>query len=465
MTLKFQEDLLRFLLQVREGRKYIDWLDTSIFDMLEYQTVFELLSKYRKKYNTQPSISSLLEYWDRATKKAKISVDVYNQIADTISKLYSPFNSDTSLIRETIVEQAQLKMAKELLEKYASKLKDGGVEIYRLMQKEMADIIRLGDQVADQAAHRGGLLLRDHNSTPVELIQGHPTYLKGLNKLTAAGGFYSPQLVIFMSSPKGFKTGVALSIGVEYMRDGLNVYYADCENGVMSVRNRARQALLRATLQELMSHEHDAVLEEMVGRLMVMGGDMEIDFFPAHTKSLADVDAELEYLRVEKGWIPHVIIYDYLDLFQAIDPSKRKEKRINIQHVYFDAINLNHKWGTFAFSLSQVSAKAVGKSVIVMTDFAEDFAKAMNCHAAFALCHTPEEEEANIMRILPVAQREGKQYQGHNQCVVHVDRERMLVEEITFEQACVYLAGAGVSLDTMTGSKDSRPKLKNVKDE
>ena len=147
---------------------------------------------------------------------------------------------------------------------------------------------------------------------------------------------------------------------------------------------------------------------------------MKIDFYPPKVKSIADVEAELEYLRDEYNWIPNMICYDYLDLMKPINP-KVTDKRLAIQEVYFDAIRLNKKWGTFAITMSQVTRDAVNKKTLSMKDFAEDFGKAANAHAAFALCQDEEEEKLNITRIVPVMQREGVQQVHAKPCNAYRD--------------------------------------------
>jgi len=138
-------------------------------------------------------------------------------------------------------------------------------------------------------------------------------------------------------------------------------------------------------------------------------------------------------LKDEHGWIPDIICWDYPDLMVPIDRTVR-EKRLKIQAVYHDIIRLNNEWGVFSMGLSQVNKDAVNKEVIDMTGFAEDFGKAANCHAAFALCATPVEQAAGIRRILPVVQREGVAYNRKNYCVVKLDEAKMKLDEITIEE-------------------------------
>ena len=86
----------------------------------------------------------------------------------------------------------------------------------------------------------------------------------------------------------------------------------------------------------------------------------------------------------------------------------------------------------FAITPSQVNRSAVNKENIDMTDFARDFGKAMNVHAAFAIMRTDEESDKGIARIGVVVQRMGKRpsKNKHNQIHVRIDENTMQVNEI-----------------------------------
>lgn len=436
MKLEFQEDLLKFLVQTKDAKRFLEYIEPDIFDLDTHYTVFGLLKSFTKKYGGQPNLPNLLEYFNKELKHSKepLSRDVISQVEETIRSAFDRFDGSADFIREVLIEQYQIKLMKNVFVTNSKKLKDGDAEVIKDVFRQVSDIKKLGDDSFDEEMqNRGEFLLKDHREGKYSVTEGEATYLKSLNRMTATLGFYSPQLVVFMGAPKSFKTGTLLNLAVNYVRDGYKVYYADCENGQDRIRDRARQAMLEATWDELVSGELNTTLTEMVGRYKAMGGDFKADFFPAHTKSIADIEAELEYLRDEFNWTPDIICYDYLDLFKPID-YRIKEKRLQIQAVYFDAIRLQKKWGMIGLSLSQVNRNAVNKDIIDMTGFAEDFGKAANVHAAFALCRSDAEREGGVMRIVPVVQRDGVAQHSHAACFVEVDEARMTVKEITAKE-------------------------------
>ena len=82
MKLEFQEDLLKFLAQYEEGKKYFEFIQPDIFDLSTHYTAFALLKGFTTKYKKQPNLASLLEYFGKEVKKLKeqITIEVKQQV-------------------------------------------------------------------------------------------------------------------------------------------------------------------------------------------------------------------------------------------------------------------------------------------------------------------------------------------------------------------------------------------------
>jgi hypothetical protein len=430
MTPEFQQELIQFLAQAKAGKKYIKILDSAIFEKPEMQLVFDIFSKYVEEYGGVPSLASSLEYFRLEAKKSKVKPEAAAVIEKAIRRAYTPLTENTGLIREEILNYSKRAETKQLFLNNIEAVKEGDEDFFQKLYKKMGKIALRTEDSLDEDKNRGGLLLADRADHKFDRVEGCPTFLKGLNKLTAAKGFYSPQLIVLMGAPKAFKTGLMLKIAMEYVRDGYKVYYADTENSVNAIRTRARQSILECTRAELMQDENAKLAEDMMRQYGVMGGELVIDYFPANKSSLGDVEVNLEYYRDERAFVPDIIFYDYLDNFVPEDITiQKKDKRFQIQDIYHHSIRINHKWDTFAFTVSTVNRDAVNKAVINMKHFGEDFAKAYNCHAAFALCRTPDEVELGMGRLVPVAQRDGEAFTGSNACYLEIDEARMFIAE------------------------------------
>ena len=227
-----------------------------------------------------------------------------------------------------------------------------------------------------------------------------------------------------------------MKLVLEFVRNGAKVYFADNENGATSLRNRFKMAVMSCELHKLYESEIKEELDDLLYKVgHYMRGDVFIDTYAAYANSISDVEARLAFLKEKNNWVPDIIIYDTIDKFipSSIADQKR-DTRIRIQLVYDEAINLNKKLGTFAIAPSQVNRTAIGKKVFDIKDLSEDFGKAMNAHAIFAICATDAEIEQGIRRIVPVAQREGSRYKKGFECIVEVKEDIMQVKELNKDE-------------------------------
>lgn len=429
MTADFQLSLLCYLVQAEDGIKYVSFVNEEVFDRSEFKLTAQVLKRYYKNHKRLPGRLDYEEFLDREISATRDIPDTLaGELRSIGSKLYQPL-SDAD--RRHISDQFTLSIQRKQIDLAMVDYSKGVITEKDLFDKinQVSSII---DEEAEDLYKDSGFLVADRNKHRYEKIEGEPTFLQDLNSLTAAGGFYSPQLIIFMSGPKHFKTGLLIKLAIEYARDGYKVYYADGENGVRSVRNRAKMAIMECELTELfdpgIKEELDKTLE-CFGRSM--GGELYIDSFPAMTKCIKDVEGRLDYLKREHKFEPQIIIYDSIDHFIPNDEiDRRRDPRIQIQKVYHQAIALNKRRGTFAIAPSQVNRSAVDKRIFSMKDVSEDFGKIMNAHAVFAICATSDEMEEGIRRIVPVAQREGIKQTKNAMCIIKVDESRMIVEEV-----------------------------------
>lgn len=476
MRAEFQDELLRWLCQNRDSKKFIKVLDSDVFDLINHQIVFGLLKGFVEKYNGLPTVANLLHYYDTelTQKSEKFDSGTIKIVEDTIRDAFVPITTNSEQVREAVLNEYQKKLTKTLFIDYASQAKSADKKVINEIYNKIRKIKDISEADLDEEKNKGKFLLKDFQTGNYNLVQGIPTYLKALNKMTSTKGFYSPQLIIFMGAPKSFKTGTLLNIARGYMQDGYNVYYADAENGEDRIADRMKQSMLNATYAELVAGEEDFILESIVEKYKLRGGDFLSDFYPAQTKTMNDIEDRLQELKDEFGFVPKVICFDYLDLYRPIDHTIR-DKRLQIQAVYLDAMRLLKKWDCIGFSLSQVGRDAVEKVIIKATDFAEDFGKAANAHAAFALCGTSEEREAGYIRIVPVVQRDGVAQHSGAACYVKVSEERMQLDEVTYDDwykdigykfdMPVDKSGHSKSKKTVRASERRKLNDKNLEDE
>lgn len=425
-------NLLQYLVSVPEGQYYVELIDNDIFTSPVQKVAFTLLKEYYRKYHYLPSKDIATLYFSDAIKASKnIPKGFDYDLMNYLTYIYSPINEkDKAYIKDQIINIVREKKTSKAVLEYTR----GNISINDL-QNRLSEVSSLN---LESKIDTNKLLIEDFGIYQLEKIEAYPTFLEDLNELTAAKGFYPPQLIVFMSSPKHFKTGMMIKLAVEYARSGINVYYADNENGEVPIRNRCLMAICEADLDWITDPGNKEEIKEYLTRFKKYGGgDIFIDSFGANSVNLYQIETRLQYLKVERNFVPKIIIYDTLDKFLPV--NWEKEKRLRLQNVYNDAINLNKKLNVFSFTVSQVKQQALEKRVLKPNDISEDYGKVANAHAIFAICGTKEEMDLGIRRIVPVAQREGKRYTPRDICVIQINEATMTVNEVFDKEPFIYL--------------------------
>ena len=426
LALEFQKEVLKYLVQDRKNRYLIKELDPAVFDLEEHQLVFSLVKKYLSKYNKQPLRVDFLQWVQKSLTKTSWDEDIVKLVISSAKMLYKPIEASEELLRDTVVEFVQYQMAKVLLAKYAPKLKEG-VGVWANMRDELNDILRLEKNEGSDHA-RPTSLFTEWDEEFEEVAQTYPCYLPSLNRLTSKKGFASPELILILGLPKGFKTGVMINFAVNYAIDGLKIYVADFENGQREYRERIKQALMHDTREKVKEGYDSEFLDECLTRWSGMGGDIIVGSYTAYEDGVIDVEADLQWLKDTKGFVPDMIVWDYPDIMNT--KEKEKEARNRISRAYHEIIGLHKKLECFGFAASHTKQSAIGKFNFDIGDFSEDWGKAKNCHATFGIMQNEADEAAGIGRLGVVLQRSGA---ASGTVFVEIDKETQTMREINME--------------------------------
>ena len=433
----FQTQLLRYFAQDPRGFSIVESVPLSAFDLADQQLVLDLLKLYRKrmKKGSIPSKVSLLQL---LKEQQNVPAELFPIIEQNVIDAFEPIDSGLEMYHETAVQLVQKKLCFDLFSSTAPSLSglDDAPEFN--LDKVFNEMRRIVNLDTTTSMEKPISFLHDTPETIV-MPKIYPSYLHGLNDLTSAGGFYSPQLLILMGGPKGFKTGLGINLMYGYLCDGLKIFVADYENGAAELYERLVQRMVYCTDKEVKHMKeiirNDTTLQQIYESIMSflkkLGGDIRISSFSSFLHGVNEAEAQLQNLADKEGFEPDVAFWDYADLMAPRDKNN-KEERFRVRDVYHNIISLNKSYNMFSFSFSQVSKEAVRKKVIDLRDFAEAFNKAANCHGAFAICRTDEELEAGVGRLVPVVQRKGVRYDDANEVYLQIDEARQRCEEVDF---------------------------------
>lgn len=419
MGIKFQRNILKYLFQNKI--EYLEYLNPEIFDTVYEQEMFKLLYNYIMKYKNLPDKNNFKEY-----VKVSIKDNQLSEILETIiDEMFIPLR-DTQIIEERLISDVKRQLYKNMLISELTNinsLKDvDNFEDLNNLHNTLNKITNLNKPIND-----GLYLLKNLNKVYDIQNNVYPTFLQGLNNMLSLGGFHPPQIVVIMGAPKSFKTGLMIKFGVEYMKDGLDVYYADFENSQENIHLRAKQCLLECELNEISSYTNELnLIREKLYNVM-NSGDLYIKKFLKRKDHFGHIETDLNR-QIDNGLDPKLIIYDYINIMGCSDISI-KDPRLKIQHNYAEAQSINDKYKLFCLTVSKMSRLALEKEWPTADDVAEDFEIIYNAHAVFALMRGVEDIKEGIGRLIPIAQRQGVSYE-HIACTLNIEPSKFIIQEL-----------------------------------
>lgn len=418
MTAEFQRNILRYLFQHKTP--YIEYVNPSIFDIVQYKAIFELLSNYLKKYGNLPDKNNFIQF---IRDQAVLNDDAVNALKNNLVWIYE-WMDDFKMVENKIIDEVKKQMFKNAYLK-SGKYLDAG-----LTSENISDIHKLIAKIdsLDTAKDDPGIfLLRDLNKFDYDNIKVYPYFLSTVNSMTSRGGFYSPQNIIIMGPPKSYKTGLLIRTAVEYMRQGLNVHYADFENGERIIKGRFKQALLECSIDEVSSFNSELlqIKEKLIG--MIGAGEVFIKKYRKRQDHIGTIRLDVEK-NADEGFLPKVMIYDYVDIMGCSDKSI-KETRLKIQQNYAELDSLNNDFDMFNFTVSKMTAGSWDIEWPGPDDIAEDKEKIYNAHACFAFMRNEEDIKDGLGRMIPIVQREGSSY-TKIAATLEVDPVNSIIKEI-----------------------------------
>jgi len=402
MDLDYQKRIASFLFNDRKAISLASNIDSSIVDDPALGELIKIWKHYVTEYRRSPDETIVRRIIDKEAENQKdLDQETIDDLKMTLSSIYR-IDYD-ALQQKDVVEYAK----KRFIDQMTTELIKGRATLSseKLVEKTRSLIGRFNLLGSTAIEESGVFIVKDPKKLHSSIPKGIPTFIPQLNSVMDAKGFFSPQNIVLMAPPKGFKTGTLLNFCKHWVMRGKKIYYADWDNG-LSVLVQIMEKIQRMT-----------------------GGELRLDEFQAKKDSMTDVDSRLEYLKFEYGFEPDIIIYDYIDL-AGVSDRDIKDRREKIQHNYYEAVNINKRRGTFSITVSKVKQSAFKKDPIDLEDFGEDSEKAYNAHAAFALVSTPEEKKLGLARFQVVLQRQGLPPELAPQIPVYIDGGRLQMEPI-----------------------------------
>jgi len=355
-------------------------------------------------------------------EKDSDKVDLYLQYMERIQEMDHP---NTAYVISRINKFVQARELEKGTIRVVQLAKDGQFEKARNVMQSML---------------RAGIIKEEVGLRYFNL--GLPTYLqphRANERLMGIGmepidsrfrrGLCRTDFVCLLGGYKGKKSWACVYLGTQALLNSLNVLHITHELSLEDTEKRYDQSLggLAGSLEyptenitiedigddgEVQSTEvlecptvrdveQVQTVRRRVGRL---GGQLIIRKYPMGCCSMDEVVRYLDYLETFEGYVPDVIINDYIEKMW-LPPGPGRRDHINDYYIRSKGIADDRK--LLMVTVSQVTRDALRKRKLDQKDFAEDIRKLGNVDLVFAISQTDAQAQNNRMLMWMMANRHG----------------------------------------------------------
>ena len=452
-TTEFQLEILRFLVQDKDGGLVVKRVKPSYLVLIEHSIIAEGLVKFFKKNNKVPS-KNILKQEIKELLESKNYVDLVTQedvpnINKIIDDLYNTPLQDSEYIRDRIYQFSTYVEMKNLNESFDLE----NFDQYEEYSKKFDRILQNSKpKTEDEPLY----LIRDlaqrqfKRRVDPDVI---PSSYKQLNDLTNAGGFPSGSVLVLLDKPKAKKTFFLVNLAKGYLRMKKSVLYIDTENGKNQIMDRMIQSSINVSKKDLYTGDFDKKEASHIRKLSRFGVELVIERVPAMITDCNYIRDLIDKLH-SQGINIQVVIIDYAAKLASI--ARDKEDFDRISNVYVDIQNLANEenldciWT--ANHITRDGAKH-RETRYEENDISGAISIVRNAQGIYGLNATPQEEAEGIQRLEIVVQRDGLPF---GRAVFKVDVEHQRAVELTKEQRKAYDEVYGYALDEKFKSKDKQ---------
>lgn len=455
---EFQLEILRFIIQDKEGGLVINRIKPSYLTLIEHSLIAEALFKYYKKQKRIPSENVLRELIDELLKSKSyvdlVTKDDIPNIKKIIHNLYTLPLRDSQYIQEKVYQFSTYIEMKNLNDSFDldnfDQYEDYSKKIEKILQrskpKREDEPLFMIQDVAERQFKR--------QSEPSVI----PCPFRQLNDLTNAGGYPAHSVNVILDKPKAKKTFFMVNIARGYLRMKKSVLYIDTENGKDQIMDRMIQSSINKTKKELYSGEYDKLEAKHLRKLARFKTEFIVERVPAMITDCNYIRDLILKLRAQ-GIDIRVLFVDYAGKLASIAGDKEDFDRIS--NVYVDIQNLAEELDLdIVWTAHHITreGKKHRTTRYDENDISGSIAIVRNAQVIMGLNATSQEEKDNILRCELVVQRDGL---PTGRALFKIDTEKQRATEFTREERKAYDNTYAEEVDNMIKKKSKEGEVKN----
>lgn len=398
--------ILCLLMRDREfALRHVSMIKPSYFDSDIFMDLARLSIEFFTEVSNRsklPEKSTVVQMVKDHLRKTPNRKDKFHEYQGVIDEIYCRDleSHDVSFISSRVREFCKIQA-----------FKIAAQESLRLIEmrrySEVPDVFQkavvVGEDLSDlPGSHVDGFrerMSRYRDGEEADLADRVPTMIHTMDRMSRGGA--GPGELWALMGPSGIgKTRFMVHLGAAAVETGRNVFHVTLEVG-----KDVLEELYDCRLTSTPHHEMHSLVDHMEERLMEIKedqtcGELRIKEWGAGEVNVKDIENYMHLMEIEAGFRPDVVLVDYLDLLAPPEGYTRASRYDQVLWTWRIFRSILRKWGIAGWSPSQQRRSSWKEELYSGDEASECIGKYEVSDSWSCLIQTPEEEEADRMRLL-----------------------------------------------------------------
>lgn len=410
-------------------RKVIPYIDREYFREMGEQIIFSLIKEYFVKYNTLPNKNVL----SVELNSKNIKENFYDQAFEVLKSL-NYTQTDVKWLIDATENFCKRRAYFNAISKASELLEGDDTTLYHksldLVSKALSVSFDsdLGSDYFESAAERF-----DKYKEGYERL---PTTFNIFNKVTK-GGFVLPSLTIFMAPTGVGKSLFLCNMAASYLQMGKNVMYFTMEMSQTQVEQRVDLNMLDMRDDQILNLEKSQFVNRVFNLKKKFAGKLRVKEFPSGSVHAGHFRYFLEDLKLKEGFIPDVIIVDYLNICKASFMTKNASLYEFTGQIALELRGLAQEFKCPLFTATQTNRDGTKAADFEVTDIADSWGVTHHADYIYGIIETEELAKLFQMRIKRLKDRYNDYRTWYTSFIIGVDKSKQRIYDIADRKSVV----------------------------
>ena len=458
--MRLEQTILKNLIKDRDyTRKVLPFLKEEYFGNMEDRLLFKEVADFLLKYGEQPTfdaldieISNIRGTTDDAVKNMRETLKTLNDDTEKTNADWLLDNTEKfcqeKAIYNAITSSLEIMNGK-------GKLSKGAIPSLLSDALSISFDPNVGHDYIDQAQDRYEYYHRVEERIPFDLDY--------FNKVTKYG-IPRKTLNIIMAGVGVGKSLTLCHFASSYINQGKNVLYISMELAEEEVAKRIDANVLNVSMDDLMVLPKDIYESKINNLKQKTNGKLIVKEYPTASASTIHFRSLLNELNLKKGFVPDVIMVDYLNICASsrIKPGNGVNSYTYVKAIAEELRGLAVEHNVPIWSATQLTRGGYGSSDPDLTDTSESFGLPATADFFVALVVTEQLEQLNQIMVKQLKNRYADPAK-YKRDVIGVDKTKMKLYDVEASAKDIVDTGEDDIVNKLVPVFKNKNKFKGLK--